>query len=275
MKSPEISVCIPVYNTEPFIAEAIESALNQTFKDFELIILDNRSTDNTLKIVRKFKDKRIRVVAHKKNLGAEANWNAAPDQASGKYITILCADDYIYPDCLEKQVEALRAESSAVLVCAARHIVDEKGKRIMKRGPHKSETVPGIEAVRRAIRGGTNIYGETSSALFRRDAQKKAGAFDASIPYVIDLDMWTRLLLHGNLILMDEAVSAYRVGAASWSAEIMTKQKENFMRFIERIEANPAFCLTGTDAIIGRFRATLQAALRQLFYKFVLGWRKS
>ncbi|HQI19850.1 MAG TPA: glycosyltransferase family 2 protein, partial [Leptospiraceae bacterium] len=77
MKSPEISVCIPVYNTEPFIAEAIESALNQTFKDFELIILDNRSTDNTLKIVRKFKDKRIRVVAHEKNLGAEANWNAA------------------------------------------------------------------------------------------------------------------------------------------------------------------------------------------------------
>lgn len=274
MKRPEVSVCIPVYNAEPFIGQAIESALAQTYKDFELIILDNKSTDNTLKVIRRYKDKRIRVVAHKKNLGAEANWNAAVNEARGRFIKILCADDYLYPDCLEKQFALLSREKYAALVCAARDIVDETGKKIMRRGPGKAETLDGKAAVQRTIRGGTNIYGETSSALFRADARKSAGAFDASIPYIIDLDMWCRILLHGRLILMPEVVSAYRVGSSSWSAEIMGKQRDNFVRFIERVRSNPEYGLTSTDVLVGKLRAALQAALRQIFYRFVLGWKK-
>jgi glycosyltransferase involved in cell wall biosynthesis len=275
MKRPEISVCIPVYNAEPFIGQAIESALSQTWKDFELIVLDNKSTDNTLAVIRKYKDKRLRVIAHKKNLGAQANWNAAVTEAKGRFVKILCADDYMYPECLAKQHAVLSRVQNAALVCAARDIVDESGKKIMRRGPRKAEIVEGKAAVRRTIRGGTNIYGETSSALFRAEARASAGMFDVSIPYVIDLDMWCRILLHGDLVLMPEVVSAYRVGASSWSAEIMGKQRENFMRFIERVRANPAYELTAMDAWIGRLKAAVQAALRLAFYRFVLGWRKS
>ncbi len=274
MRRPLVSVCIPVYNTEAFISQAIESTLSQTLGDFELIVLDNKSTDGTLKAVSRFKDKRLRIVKHKKNLGAEANWNAALKEAKGEFIKILCADDYMYPNCLEKQTAALRLNPEAALVCAARDIVDESGRKIMKRGPSRDAAIEGRSAVRRAIRSGTNMFGETSSALFRAEAQRKAGNFDASIPYVIDLDMWARILLHGSVVLMSDAVSAYRVASSSWSAEIMTKQKENFLRFIDRIRANPAYGLTGLDAAVGRIRAAVQAALRQAFYRFVLGWKR-
>lgn len=275
VKHPEVSVCIPVYNTEAYIGEAIRSTLSQTFRDFELIVLDNKSTDNTLKVVGKFNDKRMRVVKHKKNLGAEANWNAALREARGEFIKILCADDFMYPDCLEKQTAALRSNKGAVLVCAARDIVNEAGRRIMKRGPASEMIEDGLAAVRRTIRHGTNIFGETSSALFRADAQKRTGPFDASIPYVIDLDMWARLLLRGSVVFLSEATSAYRVAPSSWSAEIITKQRENFVRFIQRIRANPAYKLSPLDAAIGQALAFLQSWLRQLFYRFVLGWKRA
>jgi len=275
MTRPEISVCIPVYNAESFVGQAIESALSQTWTDFELIVLDNKSTDNTLKVIRKYKDKRLRVIAHKSNLGAEANWNAAVNEAKGRFVKLLCADDYIYPDCLAKQHAVLVRAKHAALVCAARDIVDESGKKIMRRGPSKEEFLQGRAAVRRAIRGGTNIFGETSSALFRAEARKAAGPFDASIPYVIDLDMWSRILLHGDVILMPDVVSAYRVGSSSWSAEIMDKQRDNFMRFIDKTRSNPAYELTAADVFVGRMRAILQAALRLIFYRVILGWRST
>src|SRR5688572_8967364 len=109
--SVKLSVCIPVYNCGPYIKEAIDSVLNQDFKDFELIIVDNRSTDNTVSIVKDYKDSRIKLIENDTNIGLLGNWNKAVSLATGQYIKLLPADDFIYPGCLKRQCEVLDKDS--------------------------------------------------------------------------------------------------------------------------------------------------------------------
>ena len=107
-RSPLVSVCIPVYNCERYIGEAIQSVLDQTLADFELIVCDDCSTDGTLKAVEGCRDPRIRIFRNDANIGMWPNWNKAMSHARGKYIKLLCADDVIYSDCLQAQVDVLK-----------------------------------------------------------------------------------------------------------------------------------------------------------------------
>src|SRR5687767_2945236 len=124
MKSPKLSICIPVFNGADFIKEALDSVLDQEFKDFELIVVDNQSTDETLSIIRSYKDPRIKLFINDTNIGMVPNWNRSMEVASGTYIKILPADDFIYPGCLQKQVDILDndKEKRISLVCGRRNI---------------------------------------------------------------------------------------------------------------------------------------------------------
>lgn len=105
LDNPKISVLMPAYNAEKYIREAIESILNQTFKDFEFIIIDDCSTDKTLEIIQEYanKDSRIIVLKNEKNLKLSLTLNKGIDFCNSKYIARMDADDYSYPDRLEKQ----------------------------------------------------------------------------------------------------------------------------------------------------------------------------
>src|SRR5690349_581871 len=103
--NPLISICIPAYNNEAYIAETISSVLSQTYSVFEIIIVDDCSTDNTVEVVRKFNDHRIRFYQNEKNLGMHGNWNRALSLAKGEYVKLLCGDDTIFPGCLQKQLD--------------------------------------------------------------------------------------------------------------------------------------------------------------------------
>lgn len=92
---PKISVCIPTYNSGEFLSEAIQSVLDQSFQNFELIISDNASEDNTTEIVNAFNDSRIQYYRNKKNIGMYENFNHCLDLAEGEYIKFLCATDYL------------------------------------------------------------------------------------------------------------------------------------------------------------------------------------
>src|SRR5579859_195058 len=106
-QQPLISVCIPCYNGERFIGRTLESVLRQTFTDFELVIVDDKSTDGTVSVIRGFTDARIRLIQNEKNLGLCLNWNRALSQTAGKYVKLLCEDDFLYPECLARQVAVL------------------------------------------------------------------------------------------------------------------------------------------------------------------------
>lgn len=101
---PAISVCIPTYNGAKYIAQTIESILNQTFTDFEIIVSDDGSSDKTLEIVGSFNDPRIVRIDRLSKVGAEANWNNAVANASASLVKLVCQDDLLYPQCLEVEV---------------------------------------------------------------------------------------------------------------------------------------------------------------------------
>src|ERR1035438_1370812 len=104
---PLVSICIPTYNTGNYIAAAIQSVLDQTYTNLEIIITDNCSTDNTIEIINSFHDPRISYFRNDHNFGVEYNWNKSLKLAKGKYLKLLCADDIIYPDCIREQVSVM------------------------------------------------------------------------------------------------------------------------------------------------------------------------
>lgn len=275
---PYISVCIPVYNCEGYIGSTIESVLVQTFKNFELIILNNYSTDRTLDIIRQYNDPRIRIIENETNIGAEGNWNKALSEARGKFIKILCADDLLYPNCLERQVAILENPSNkgVVLVCCGRDIIDERGNKILARN-FKGHTgrFSGQYAVKKNIRAGTNLIGEPTAVLFRAEVLTKAGQFDISIPYVIDLDFWCRILLQGDIYIIPESLCVFRVSATSWSVTVARSQSQDFQRFITRLGEDPSYQLDFLDKVLGRIMALVNRILRQVFYKVILQDRKA
>src|SRR5690348_472074 len=127
---PEISVLIPVYNTEKYIGKTIESVLNQTFRDFELIILDDCSTDKTYEICSKYATSDQRVVLHRnaRNLGMMANWNQGLVYCNQKYFAKLDADDLWHERMLEECYAIMEKNPGVGLVFSRYALIDPDGK---------------------------------------------------------------------------------------------------------------------------------------------------
>jgi glycosyltransferase involved in cell wall biosynthesis len=277
-RAPKISICIPAYRGGRFIGAAIESVLAQTETDFELVIVDDCSSDDTAALVAAFTDERIRFIQNEQTLGAEANWNRCLTEARGRYIKLLPQDDLLAPDCLAAQATVLDADDGEqiALVFGWRTIVDERGKPMMtRRGPRGLiGRVSGAELLRQCVRAGTNLIGEPGGVLFRRATARQVGPFDASIPYLIDLDYWARLLAHGDGLAIPHSLSSFRISAESWSVAIRGRQAGEFRAFISRISARQDIPLTTSDIAIGRCMAALNCVGRLAIYGWMLPrWR--
>ena len=266
-----VSVCIPSYNIEKYIGITIESVLSQTYEDFELLIIDDNSSDITVNIIKRYNDYRIRLILNEKNLGPQENWNKALNEAKGKYIKILCHDDLLYPTCLQSQIEVLQnsINSKVVMVCSGRDIIDKNGKKIMKRTfPMQKGVLSGKRAIKKIVRYGANPIGEPTAVLLRSEILKRVGYFSESIPYIIDLDYWCRMLLYGNLYIIPESLCAFRVFSKAWSTKIGFFQISQFIQFISKLENDKRYELTRLDCNLGKLRATLNGVARNLFYFF-------
>ncbi|MDT7041568.1 glycosyltransferase family 2 protein [Candidatus Nitronereus thalassa] len=129
-KFPRVSVGLPVYNGENFLVEAIDSILGQTYKDFELIISDNHSTDRTEEICRKYeaRDDRVKYYRAEKNMGASWNFNRVVELASGEYFQWMAHDDVLAPTFIEKAVAVLDSDPTVVLAFSKTKFINEEGK---------------------------------------------------------------------------------------------------------------------------------------------------
>lgn len=127
IKAPAFSVIMPVYNKEKYIERAVKSVLNQTYKNFEIIIVDDKSTDNSLNIIKKFKDKRIRIFKHRKNKGASGARNFGIKKAKAPYIAFLDADDEYMPDFLQEIVRLQNKYKKILFFATAFKFVDVTG----------------------------------------------------------------------------------------------------------------------------------------------------
>ena len=180
---PLVSVVTPVYNTEKYLAECIESVLAQRYSNWEYTIVNNRSTDNSLKIAQDYaaRDDRIRVCDNEQFLDQIPNWNHAIRQISpeSKYCKVLHADDWLFPDCLRQMVDLAEAHPSVGVVGAYR--LDED--RITLDGlPFPSTVVPGRQLCHDYFLGGPYVFGSPTSLLIRSALiRKRPNFYDETI----------------------------------------------------------------------------------------------
>src|SRR4028118_1289230 len=223
---PIFSVIIPVYNGEKTIQETIESVLNQTFTDFELIVINDGSQDSTLEIVERIQDSRLNVFSYP-NAGQAASRNRGFSHASGEYISFIDADDLWTPDKLEAQLRALQDNPQAAVAYSWTKCIDESGQ-FSRRGSHISATgdVYGKLLLIDFIENGSN-------PLIRRQALIKVGSFDESLPAAEDWDMWLRLAACYEFVAVPSSQILYRQSANSWSANVL-KQGAGSLQVMER-----------------------------------------
>lgn len=267
--NPLVSVCIPLFNGMPYLGEAIQSVLQQTFTDWELIITDDGSSDTSATCANGFKDPRIRYSANPRNLGPEGNWNQSLREARGRYAKLLCQDDRLHPDCLARQVEVLEQDRDCriSLVSCARSIIRPDGKRIMtSRWKRQRQVISPGSALRQIIRSGTNPVGEPAAALFRTESWRRLGGFSAREPYVIDLDFWCKLLTEGDCAYLPEVLCDFRVSAHSWSARLAGEHSRQYRRFAARIQSQHPDRITKYDLRLGAYKSRLGAYIRQVIF---------
>ncbi|NTV01448.1 MAG: glycosyltransferase [Chlorobiaceae bacterium] len=271
---PLVTVTIPLYNNERFIAQTIESVLLQSMPDFELLVYDDHSTDRSLEIARSYTDRRISVVPSDRNLGPEGNWNRALSQVRGRLVKLLCADDLLFPECLERQAAIFESPQSAgiSLVSCQRTIIDPEGKSLIRKvsfvdGGRKDPS----ELVRKIVRMGTNIIGEPACGLFPSALIGKTRGYRARIPYTVDLDFWVQLLRLGDLWMIDEPLCAFRISGASWSSRIGEMRHQQFLAFMHEVSQTGEFKVSDLDLFIGRFNSAVQSMTSLMGFKLFAG----
>lgn len=186
---PKVSVIIPTYNRAHVVGRAIQSVLDQTYRDLELIVVDDCSIDNTEEIVEGFDDKRIIYVRHKTNKGAGAARNTGIRAARGEYIAFQDSDDEWLPDKLEKQMKVFGMASPQVGIVYSDMLRIVRGKREYFSSPH---TEPGDGVIYKEAFH--RVYGiGTQTVVIRRQCLEEAGMFDPELPALEDFELFIRL----------------------------------------------------------------------------------
>lgn len=208
---PRVSICIPTYNYAAYLDQAIASALGQTYRDLEVVVVDNCSTDATEAVSAAWvrRDPRVRYLRNHRNVGLARNFNLALSAAGGDYVKILCADDWLDPRAVELSVAAFESHPQASLVTTGRLHATSMGEASgFASYARVSCTTHGTAAIRRCLFG-TNYIGEPSATLFPR---RLAGrGFDEAYPFLIDLEMWFHLLEQGSLVCLPDPLTYIRI----------------------------------------------------------------
>lgn len=211
MVAPKISVCIPTFNYARFLPQAIESVLMQKYDDFELLIIDNCSTDGTAEVVEAYRsqDKRIRFIVNDENVGAINNWNKCIDEARGEYIKFLLSDDLLATDdALSRMAGVLDIDPTLSLVVSSRHAVTEELQKIKTYSPFRERRLGGNVAIARCLWEHKNLIGEASAVMFRK--QQGLRGFDARYIMLPDMEFWFYLLEQGALYHIHEPLCLIR-----------------------------------------------------------------
>ena len=231
MSDPLVSIVIPAFNGLPYIQQAYQSCLNQTYPRIEICISDGGSTDGTIDWIKKL-PATVRHDFLPSGTTPAQNWTHATHMAEGDFIKLLCQDDLLYPEAVEKQVADLHAHPDASMAVAQRDVISASGK-VLHRERGLSGLSPGLhsgEEVLNAIYlGGTNVLGEPHVILFRRQALLTAMPWDARRPYLLDLDTYTNVLdeSESEVLVRKESIGAFRVSTSSWSTRLVSSQREH------------------------------------------------
>lgn len=203
-QKPILSVVMAVKNGLPFLKEAAESILAQTYKDFEFIIIDDASSDDSLVYLKGLKDKRIKVIKNKKNLGLAASLNIGLKAAKGEYIARMDADDISLPQRFEKQINFFKAHKDYILVGAQVMWMDKNNKLISGFDvPLKDEDIRKKLIIRNQF--------HHAAVMFRKNDIEKIGSYRNNLDGIEDYDLWFRVIKKGKVANLPERLVKRRI----------------------------------------------------------------
>jgi glycosyltransferase involved in cell wall biosynthesis len=215
-----VSICIPTYNGAKFLNKTISSVLLQNYDNIEILISDHSSSDETVSIISDFNDPRLVLTMLKSGGTAADNWNNCVANAKGKYVKLICQDDILKKDCIQEQVRELEQYPDASFCFSLRDIISPKGKRIISsRGWRPREDLVTLHSsLPHVIRSGTNPFGEPCAVMIRGSKLREAGKFEGS--YLIDFNMWIKLLAIGPAVFLNQSLSQFRISNSSWTTKL-------------------------------------------------------
>lgn len=219
---PKISVIIPAYNAMAYLPETLESVFKQTFLDFEILIINDGSSDNIVEWASQIQDSRVRLISQK-NQGLSGARNTGIWSSKGEYLAFLDADDIWEANKLEKQVEYLEKNLNIGLVSSWVSSIDDKGNI---QESYQYPQAEGNDLTKELFRGNIMICGSTP--LVRRICFEKVGFFERSLSSAADWDMWLRIARYYSIAVIKEPLVRYRRHSNNMS--------KNFRLMLEEID---------------------------------------
>src|SRR3990170_3003354 len=237
--APKLTVCIPCFNEERYIGEAIESLFSQTFRNFKLLVVDDVSSDGTLGIANTFVDPRIEVQRNRKNLGLYENLNHCLQLARTPYVKIVCADDVLAPTCLEEELAVLEQYPKLALSFCASTVIDADGRRLLTRRLYpQSRRIDGGKLIRVILASARNPIGEPTGVMFRRRVvQHHSLRFRAQdFSHMADVDFWIQLLEHGDGYYIDKRLFSFRLHKSAGTVGLLQRSVAEHRKLLREYE---------------------------------------
>lgn len=248
MDNPKVSVITPAYNAEEYIAEAIESILNQTFRDFEFIIIDNCSTDKTWEIIQRYinKDDRIIALKNERNLGIAGNRNKGLSLARGKYIVWQDADDISMPTRIEKEYEFMEENPEVGIVGGYLQFFNEKENLSIRKYALDDQSL------RKVIFRYSPVA--QPAAMVRKKCLDEFGEYSLKYPVTEDLDMCFRIGSKYKFANLQEVVIKYRENVSSVTFAKLKKMELDTLEIRKKYAKGYGYNMTISDKIYNFFQ---------------------
>lgn len=270
MKSNLVSICIPVYNGENTIKNTIMSALNQTYDNIEVIVVDNCSNDNTLNICKEINDDRLHVYQNAENIGMLGNWNKVVEYATGEYIHMLCSDDLLHKDCIERKMQDVDKDEKIAFVFGASEVINPDGDVLMTRYFKKESGIHDGRTIAKQSFRSRNFLGEPSNVLFKKELFNQVGGVNTKLLYTPDWDLWIRIALLGKVYYESTPLVQYRISAdnatSSFSIGSILKDDKSFVSSVEAAGLE----VSVWDKNIHKISIFIRTYMRRLYMKIKL-----
>lgn len=226
----EVSVVIPTYNSAHYLAAAMDSVIAQTFRDFEVLVIDDGSDDETEMVMRRY-GAPVRFF-RQRNSGVAVARNRGIEESRGRYVAFLDADDTWLPEKLEQQLKSLKKAPGAEACYSARILVDD--------------ALRPLKLLRSERRGGTledllclgNVVGSPTAVVASRGLLRETGGFDPEMSQCADWDMWVRLAALTEFVNVNEPLATYRQHGANMSLNVPLLERDS-LRVLEKGFAMP------------------------------------
>ena len=225
-----MSVVMTVFNGEEYLNESLRSLLNQVMEDWDLVVVENGSSDSTAEILSKYTDPRIRVINLAENIGRTPALNVAVVNASAEYVAVLDADDLSHPLRLKQQIEFLDAHPDIGLVGSWAEFIDEVGSFVsLKKGPISHQEIVQAMATRNPI-----VH---STVMFRRDLMSRIGGYDETLVYAQDFGMLLEFARISRIAIIPEILCSWRMlnNSLTYAAESMINRARDEADLFTRV----------------------------------------